>query len=183
MDTADRRPRSTATEDLALGPCRSSNVTEELQPSIGGRLHLGDEEKGTTRNWASKARHTILIVSIFMTLFLPALDQTIVSTALPKIIASLPAGGYLASAGYTWVGSAYALASAVVMPLFGQLSEVFGRKWVFLSAIVIFMVGSCLCGASQDVAMLIASRSIQGVGAGGILGLVMIIIGDLVGTR
>jgi MFS family permease len=69
------------------------------------------------------------------------------------------------------------------MPFFGQASEVFGRKWTFLAAISIFMAGSCLCGASQDVAMLIASRAVQGMGAGGITGLVIILIGDLVGTR
>lgn len=142
-----------------------------------------DTEPDKSPGTMSNARHAILVLSIFMTLFLPALDQTIVSTALPKIIASLPAGSSLASSGYTWVGSSYSLASAVVMPFFGQMSEVFGRKWVFLSATVIFMVGSCLCGASTSVVMLMASRVIQGVGAGGILGLVMIIIGDLVGTR
>lgn len=173
-----------AIEVLALEASGNSNATQDLEPNRHGPLRMEQEENGTTsRSRMSKARHVILLVSIFMALFLPALDQTIVSTALPKIIASLPSGGSLASSGYTWVGSSYALASAVVMPFYGQVSEIFGRKWVFLSAIVIFMVGSCLCGVSQNVSMLIASRSVQGVGAGGILGLVMIIIGDLVGTR
>lgn len=132
----------------------------------------------TRRN---KVRHAILVTSMFMTLFLPALDQTIVSTALPNIMSSL--GAASSNSGYTWVGSAYALAQAVVMPFFGQASEVFGRKWTFLTAISIFMVGSGLCGASQNVAMLIASRAVQGTGAGGITGLVIILIGDLVSTR
>lgn len=168
-----------------LGPdaSRDGGFTQDLEPNRAAITPLEHEENGPPRNRMPKARHAILIVSIFMTLFLPALDQTIVSTALPKILVSLSAGSSLADSGYTWVGSSYALASAVVMPFFGQMSEVFGRKWVFLSATVIFMVGSCLCGASRDVAMLIASRSVQGIGAGGILGLVMIIIGDLVGTR
>lgn len=130
----------------------------------------------------SSARHAILISSIFLTLFLPALDQTIVSTALPSIMASLGATSSQ-DYGYTWTGSAYAIASAVVMPLLGQCSEVLGRRWVFLAAIVIFMTGSALCAASVSVAMLIVSRTVQGVGAGGILGLVMILIGDLVSTR
>lgn len=183
METAEQRPRNMDFEDLALSASRTSNTTQGLEPHRAALHHPENEDKEALRKDMSKARHTILLISIFMTLFLPALDQTIVSTSLPKIIASLPAGDFLSSSGYTWVGSSYALASAVVMPLFGQASEVFGRKSVFLSAIMIFMVGSCLCGASQDVAMLISSRSIQGVGAGGILGLVMIIIGDLVGTR
>lgn len=180
MDNAERKPRSSTAENPALDASRRSDTIQDVELNSNQLVQLEIEESG---GGMSKARYVILVTSIFMTLFLPALDQTIVSTALPKIIASLPAGGSFAGSGYTWVGSSYALASAVVMPLYGQLSEVFGRKWVFLSAIVIFMVGSCLCGASQDVAMLIASRGIQGVGAGGILGLVMIIIGDLVGTR
>lgn len=143
----------------------------------------GDENgQSTPATGRSKARHAVLVASMFMTLFLPALDQTIVSTALPNIMVSLGASTS-SNSGYTWVGSAYALAQAVVMPFFGQASEVFGRKWTFLAAISIFMTGSCLCGASQDVAMLIASRAVQGMGAGGITGLVIILIGDLVGTR
>ncbi|ROV94790.1 hypothetical protein VMCG_08842 [Cytospora schulzeri] len=140
-----------------------------------------EDDPSTPPTGRSKARHAILIASMFMTLFLPALDQTIVSTALPNIMISL--GAASSNSGYTWVGSAYALAQAVVMPFFGQASEVFGRKWTFLAAISIFMLGSCLCGASQDVPMLIASRTVQGMGAGGITGLVIILIGDLVGTR
>lgn len=140
-----------------------------------------DEQKPEEHNGLTTARHMVLVGSIFMTLFLPALDQTIVSTALPKIMSSLNAGS--SDSGFTWIGSAFALAQAVVLPFFGQLSEAVGRKWTFLAAIVIFMVGSALCGASQSIEMLIASRTIQGVGGGGITSLVFILIGDLVGTR
>lgn len=182
MNTAERQTQNMAFEDVPLGTIIGNSTTQD--PGQNQEiLQVEQEEEGESTNRFSKARHTILLVSIFMTLFLPALDQTIVSTALPKIIASLPTSRSLEGSGYTWVGSSYALASAAVMPFFGQVSEVYGRKWVFLAAIVIFMIGSCLCGASQDVAMLVASRSVQGVGAGGILALVMIIIGDLVGTR
>lgn len=139
------------------------------------------DDDTNSRHGLTKIRHIVLVGSLFMTLFLPALDQTIVSTALPKIMTSL--GGASSNSGYTWVGSGYALTQAVVMPLFGQASEVFGRKWAFVAAISIFMAGSCLCGASQDVSMLIASRMVQGMGAGGITALVIILIGDLVGTR
>lgn len=140
-----------------------------------------DDDPSQPRHGLSKVRHVVLVGSMFMTLFLPALDQTIVSTALPKIMNSL--GGSSSNSGYTWVGSGYALTQAVVMPLFGQASEVFGRKWAFVAAISIFMAGSCLCGASQNVPMLVASRMVQGAGAGGITALVIILIGDLVGTR
>lgn len=140
-----------------------------------------DDDPSQSRHGLSKVRHIVLVGSMFLTLFLPALDQTIVSTALPKIMNSL--GGSSSNSGYTWVGSGYALTQAVVMPLFGQASEVFGRKWAFVAAISIFMAGSCLCGASQNVSMLVASRMVQGMGAGGITALVIILIGDLVGTR
>lgn len=161
----------------------SMNLT--LRPSSQDAQREGGDGNNDSStappNGLSKARHVILVASMFLTLFLPALDQTIVSTALPRIMLSL--GASSSNSGYTWVGSAYALAQAVVMPFFGQASEVFGRKWAFLAAISIFMAGSCLCGASQDVSMLIASRTVQGMGAGGITGLVIILIGDLVGTR
>ena len=167
-------------------------VVEDVAESTGGASsdegsgdsiikESGTEQKQEEHNGLSTARHMILVGSIFMTLFLPALDQTIVSTALPKIMSSLNAGS--SDSGYTWIGSAFALAQAVVLPFFGQLSEAFGRKWTFLSAITIFMLGSALCGASQNIGMLIAARTIQGVGGGGITSLVFILIGDLVGTR
>lgn len=151
---------------------------------------ISDDEVGVTQtvpdqseNDASQPnwRHMVLVASMFMTLFLPALDQTIVSTALPKILPSLNAAA--SNEGYTWVGSAYALAQAVVLPLFGQASEAFGRKAAFLTAITIFTLGSGLCGAAQNIGWLIAARTVQGVGAGGITSLVFILIGDLVGTR
>lgn len=129
----------------------------------------------------SSWRHAALVASMFMTLFLPALDQTIVSTALPKIMPSL--GAVASDEGYTWVGSAYVLAQAVVLPLFGQASEAFGRKPAFEAAIIIFTLGSALCGAAQNMGWLIAARTVQGIGAGGITSLVFILIGDLVGTR
>lgn len=168
-------------------PPRAAQVDTHYQTdseSTSGTLTAPEppkEDDSSSRHGLSKVRHMILVGSMFLTLFLPALDQTIVSTALPKIMNSL--GGASSNSAYTWVGSGYALTQAVVMPLFGQASEVFGRKWAFVAAIAIFMAGSCLCGASQNVSMLVASRMVQGMGAGGITALVIILIGDLVGTR
>lgn len=167
-------------------PARAAQVDNPYHTdseSTSGTLTAQEppKEDGPPRHGLSKARHMVLVGSMFLTLFLPALDQTIVSTALPKIMTSL--GGASSNSAYTWVGSGYALTQAVVMPLFGQASEVLGRKWAFVAAISVFMAGSCLCGASQGVSMLVASRMVQGVGAGGITALVIILIGDLVGTR
>lgn len=174
MDTRDTLSAITEVET----PRPSDSESTNDNPSLSDATKTEEEPK---HDGPSAVRRTTLVVSMFMALFLPALDQTIISTALPRIMYSLGAGS--SNEGYTWIGSAYALAQAVVMPFFGQASEAFGRKWTFLAAISIFTVGSCLCGASQSVSMLIASRVIQGAGAGGITALVYILIGDLVGTR
>jgi MFS family permease len=113
-----------------------------------------------------------------VSVFLAALDMTIVTTALPTI------SDYFQSAlGYTLVGSAFLLAAAASTPNWGKLSDIWGRKLVLLSAIAMFFIGSALCGAAVSIAMLVAGRAVQGGGAGGILSLVNIIIGDLFSQR
>src|SRR5205809_5468600 len=100
---------------------------------------------------------------LMATLFLAALDQTIVATALPKIVSDL--GGITQ---YSWVFTAYMLTSTVTVPLYGKLGDVYGRKYLFLIAISIFLVGSALCGLAQGMTQLVAFRALQGVGAGGL---------------
>lgn len=106
---------------------------------------------------------------------LSALDQAIVATALPRIVGDL--GGI---AHLSWVVTAYVLASTAVMPLYGKLSDQYGRKPMIYVAILIFLVGSALSGAAQNLTQLILFRAIQGLGAGGLLPLSQIVIGDLV---
>ena len=106
---------------------------------------------------------------------LAALDQSIVATALPRIVADL--GGM---AQLSWVVTAYILASTATMPLYGKLSDQYGRRPLLFAAIIIFLLGSALCGLAQDMTELIIFRAIQGVGAGGFLPLAQIIIGDLI---
>lgn len=181
MNEPRRPPRAAHAHAHAHADTHYQTDSESTSGTLTAQELPKEDDQSSSRHGLSKIRHMILVGSMFLTLFLPALDQTIVSTALPKIMTSL--GGASSNSGYTWVGSGYALTQAVVMPLFGQASEVFGRKWAFVAAITVFMAGSALCGASQDVSMLIASRMVQGVGAGGITALVIILIGDLVGTR
>jgi EmrB/QacA subfamily drug resistance transporter len=113
-----------------------------------------------------------------MAMLLAALDQTIVSTALPKIASELHG-----LSKYSWVATSYLLTSAVSTPLYGKISDMFGRKRIFMSAIVIFLVGSILCGLSQTMNQLIIFRGIQGIGAGGLMTLVFAIVGDIVPPR
>ncbi len=107
-------------------------------------------------------------------MLLAALDQTIVGTALPRIVANL--GGL---DHYAWVATAYLLASTVSIPLYGKLSDIYGRRIFFIGGMVLFLIGSALSGTSQDMTQLIIYRGIQGLGAGALMPLAIAIIGDI----
>jgi EmrB/QacA subfamily drug resistance transporter len=126
----------------------------------------------------SHAEIMVVITALMLAMLLAALDQTIVSTALPKIASDLNG-----LSKYSWVATAYLLTSAVSTPLYGKISDMFGRKKIFQSAIILFLVGSALCGAAQTMNQLIIFRGLQGIGAGGLMTLVFAIIGDIVPPR
>lgn len=116
----------------------------------------------------------VTLLGIMLGMFLASLDQTVVGTALPQIVADL--GGF---GRYTWVATAYMLASTTVVPIVGRLSDYYGRKWFYIGAIGVFLVGSAFCGLSQSMNQLIASRALQGLGAGVMMAVAFISIGDL----
>ncbi len=122
----------------------------------------------------------ILVVfsALMLGMFLAALDQTIVGTALPTIVNSLHGLNHI-----SWVVTAYLLTSTISTPLYGKLSDQFGRKGLFQFAIVIFLIGSALSGLSQNMVQLIAFRGIQGLGAGGLMAMAFTIIADVVSPR
>ncbi|HEX5938893.1 MAG TPA: MFS transporter, partial [Dehalococcoidia bacterium] len=111
-------------------------------------------------------------------MFLAALDQTIVATALPTMVGELGGLNHL-----SWVITAYLLTSTTSVPLYGKLSDLYGRKFFFQLAIVLFIIGSLLAGLSQSMTQLIAFRAIQGIGAGGIMAMSQTIIGDILSPR
>src|SRR5215469_11921644 len=113
-----------------------------------------------------------------LALLLASLDQTIVSTALPTIVNDLGGLSHL-----SWVVTAYLLASTATTQVWGKLGDQYGRKYLFLGAIVIFLIGSVLCGQSRNMGELIAFRAVQGVGGGGLMVLTQSIIGDVVPAR
>ena len=119
-----------------------------------------------------------IYAGLMLTLLLAALDQTIVATALPRIVSDL--GGITQ---YSWVFTAYMLTSTVTVPLYGKLGDVYGRKNLFLFAIVVFLIGSALCGAATDMTQLVVFRAIQGIGAGGLFPLSLAVIGNIVPPR
>jgi EmrB/QacA subfamily drug resistance transporter len=120
----------------------------------------------------------VVFGGLILVLLLAALDQTIVATALPTIVGDL--GGL---AHLSWVVSAYLLAQTAVTPVYGKLGDLYGRKVVLQSAIVIFLAGSALCGAAQGMTELIAFRAVQGLGGGGLIVLTQAVIGDIVSPR
>lgn len=121
-----------------------------------------------------QTNRTMVMSSIMVATFLTAIEGTIVSTAMPKIASELHGLEYM-----NWVFAAYLLVSSVMVPIFGKLSDLFGRKGVFLTGIVLFLAGSTLCGFSQTMEQLIAFRVLQGVGAGAILPVTTTIIADI----
>lgn len=113
-----------------------------------------------------------------LSVFLAALDVTIVTTALPTI-----AEAFHSSAGFTWIGSAFLLGQAASTASWGKLSDIFGRKPALMGAVGIFFIGSLICGLAKNIGMLIAGRAIQGLASGGLLVLDNIIIADLFSLR
>src|SRR5437660_5767609 len=126
-----------------------------------------------TRPVLSHRQILVLMSGLMMGMLLAALDQTIVGTALPTIVGKLGGINH-----YSWVVTAYLLASTASTPLYGKVSDLYGRRPVLMFAIGAFIVGSLLAGASQNMTQLIITRGIQGLGAGGLMTLAFTIISD-----
>ncbi|MDX3540055.1 MDR family MFS transporter [Streptomyces sp. MB09-01] len=137
----------------------------------------GPQKSGPATEHASR-EVLVSIGALLLGLLIAALDQTIVSTALPTIVSDLGGMAHLA-----WVVTAYMLASTAATPLWGKLGDQYGRKKLFQYAIVIFLIGSALCGLAQDMPQLIGFRALQGLGGGGLIVLSMAIVGDIVPPR
>src|SRR6188472_4164743 len=119
-----------------------------------------------------------VFAALMLGMFLAALDQTIVATALPTIVGDLGGLDHL-----SWVVTAYLLAATIWTPLYGKLGDMLGRKPVFLAAILIFLAGSMLAGLSQSMGELIGFRALQGIGAGGLMVGAQAIIAEIVPPR
>lgn len=126
----------------------------------------------------AETRKRRALFGIMLTIFLAAMESTVVATAMPTVVESL--GGIQI---YSWVFSGFLLTSTVTMPLWGRLSDLFGRRPTFLAGLTVFLVGSALSGASQNMTELIGFRMLQGVGAGSLMTIGMTIVGDLFGLE
>lgn len=120
------------------------------------------------------SKTTPAVIGLLLGIFVAALDQTIVSTAMPTVVREL--GGF---ESFVWVFSAYMIASVVATPIFGKLSDIYGRKLFFVLGLVVFLIGSMLCGISTSMTQLIIFRAIQGIGAGALMPITFAIIFDI----
>src|SRR5438270_8574468 len=120
----------------------------------------------------------VVFLGLMAGMLLASLDQTIVATALPTIVGDLGGLRHL-----SWVVTAYILMSTISVPLYGKISDLYGRKRIFQTAIVIFLIGSALSGLAQNMGQLIGFRAVQGIGAGGLMSTAQAIIGDIVAPR
>src|SRR3989454_1495299 len=115
-----------------------------------------------------------IVAAVMLGLFLAALDQTVVGTALPRIVTDLHGNDI-----YTWAFTAYLLTATISGPIYGKISDLFGRRPVLLFAVVVFLVGSLLSGLSREMLQLVGSRALQGLGAGALFPIALAVIGDM----
>jgi MFS family permease len=157
---------------LAANDGRSSVKTASHETSVEVMTtSVGEPPKRTWRFW-------LVFASLCLVSLSTSLDSTIITTSLPTIVHSL--GG---QDEYVWIGNSFLLASTVVQPLVGQLADIFGRRWPMIVSVMLFMLGSGIAGGANGVPMLIAGRTVQGLGSGGIFVLLDIITCDLVPMR
>ena len=126
----------------------------------------------------NKFRLAAIVGALYLSLFIAALDVTIVSTAIPTISAH-----FRSASGYTWIGGAYLLANAATGPIWAKLSDIWGRKPIILAAVAVFLMSSIACALSTSMAMLIAGRAVQGAAGGGLILLANITVSDLFDMR
>ena len=148
---------------------------EAFPADVGGRAPSLDEDPALGLSQRAKLE---ILFAVMLGLFLGALDQTIVGPALPTIVTQLSGNDY-----YVWAVTIYLLTSTISVPFWGKLSDLYGRKPIFMIGIVIFLAGSALSGLSQNMAMLILFRGIQGIGAGSLFPVALAVIGDLFTPR
>jgi len=154
---------------------------DNSQPEVPGDTYTEMTQPETQVAAPAPLSHRQILIAfsgLVLAMLLAALDSTIVSTALPTIVSELGGLEHLA-----WVVTGYLLAQTIVTPIYGKLGDLYGRKIVLQSAIVLFLIGSALCGLSQNMTQLIAFRAIQGLGGGGLVVTTQAVVGDIVPPR
>ncbi|CAO3566863.1 unnamed protein product [Mortierella alpina] len=158
--------------DVGTGATEIASRSGEIIDTKNDDHNFGPKTPLTT------AQRTLVFLGISVTVFLSALDQTIVTTTLPAISKE-----FRDFVDIAWIGTAYLISTSAVQPLYGIRSNMFGRKRTMLFACTVFLIGSALCGSAQSMSMLIIARSVQGLGGSGIVALAYIITADIVPLR
>jgi EmrB/QacA subfamily drug resistance transporter len=153
-------------------------VERSALPAAPSSAPIGRIEDADEPRYLAHQQIVLVLIGLMAGMFLAALDQSIVGTALPRIVSDLGGLNHL-----SWVVTAYLLTSTAATPLWGKISDLYGRRPIFQAAIVIFLVGSVLCGMSQTMPQLIAFRAIQGIGGGGLMAIAFSVIGDIIPPR
>ncbi|KAI8846302.1 major facilitator superfamily domain-containing protein [Chytridium lagenaria] len=185
-DTGSPRPKvvdrlstpssGTSTDSSTCHSPKSRSSIQDGFPRKSSVFVDCDIENGDSAPYQLPFRQTVLVaMGLTVSVFMATLDATIVSTALPSILDEL---GSLDK--YSWVATSYMMTFTAFLPLCGKISDIFGRRLIFLASLATFIVGSGLCGIAHTLEFLIVARAIQGLGSGGVVALVMVIVNDLV---
>jgi len=166
-----QRPNPGAMQSEPLAPDAAAALTSEV-------IEIGDAPSITPDAPLSQREIRTIIISLVLTMFLTSLDQTIVATALPTI-----GQQFQDVTNLSWVITAYLLSSTAVAPVYGTLSDIYGRRTMILFATCLFLFGSVLCAVAPNLLTLILARALQGLGGGGILPLVQTVVADIVSPR
>ncbi|KAI9669406.1 MAG: hypothetical protein M1831_000442 [Alyxoria varia] len=175
---ATRTPESDSNRENETQKQKSGTENASKDDSRDGSLEKKEEQAEQPEPERSRAKIAIIMFALGLAVFLAALDITIVTTAVPTI-----ANDIGSTSIFAWIGSSYLLASAASTPVWGKISDIFGRKPILIVSNVIFFIGSLIAALAVDAAMLIVGRVIQGIGGGGLISLVSICIGDLFSPR
>src|SRR3954469_6393615 len=173
MNDFERQGRRSADQETL-----SDSVADELSNIPGEVLEIADAPPIAPRAPLTQTEVRTIVISLMLTMFLAALDQTIVATALPTI-----GRQFQDVSSLSWVITAYLLASTAVAPVFGTLSDIYGRRAMIITALSLFIAGSILCALAPNMPVLIVARGLQGLGGGGIMPIVQTLISDLVSPR
>src|SRR3954469_889494 len=173
MNDFERQGRRSADQETL-----SDSVADELSNIPGEVLEIADAPPIAPRAPLTQTEVRTIVISLMLTMFLAALDQTIVATALPTI-----GRQFQDVSSLSWVITAYLLASTAVAPVFGTLSDIYGRRAMIIAALSLFIVGSVLCAVAPNMPVLILARALQGLGGGGIMPVVQTVISDVVTPR
>src|SRR5712672_1269346 len=173
MNDFERQGRRSADQEIL-----SDSAADELPQLAGEVIDISDAPPIVPRAALTPGEVSTILMSLMLTMFLAALDQTIVATALPTI-----GRQFQDVSSLSWVITAYLLASTAVAPVFGTLSDIYGRRAMIIAALSLFIAGSVLCAVAPNMPVLILARGLQGLGGGGIMPIVQTVISDLVTPR